>query len=477
MAVQEAVHPGAQGLLQPVAGAFQGLAHGGHGGVQRLTPGRQARFQLLDGGKSPGQEVPGEFQLLPEAPGHHLHLGQAAPGQAAGPQIPQRGFQVCLEPGRFRLRKGGGVRVQGPHLEDRGFPGVQALAPGLAAVQEQLQGGKGIDPGVRLPGGQLLGHPVPDLHHLRIRAVLPQIQVEEGQDMGHQPHSFQLRQKLEIRLAQPHPGTDDVKHQVALDEIGQDLGQVLGEGRVAPLAVSQLHARGRPGKGDGEQDILEVHRGGLPGDQVPVPGQVRTGEGQHPGGGHEALEKIVALQVGLEQQVVLVQAAPGPEVGLPGLGQDLGQEFPVRGLLQVQRLGPVHQPGIGQEPQGPADFPVDFVPTLEPEHRPGFRAGLDPGDHGRENPGAPAQQVLAHQGVDHGALAGFHRAHHRQAAGVLRHMGLDLGQHLLPVLALDRGLGKKTGPLPGQILKPDDLLHQGLMGLRLRHVKVPGRGG
>ena len=56
-------------------------------------------------------------------------------------------------------------------------------------------------------------------------------------------------------------------------------------------------------------------------------------------------------------------------------------------------------------------------------------------------------------------------------------MGLDLGQHLLPVLALDRGLGKKTGPLPGQLLKPDDLLPEGLMGLRLRHVKVPGRCG
>ena len=95
--------------------------------------------------------------------------------------------------------------------------------------------------------------------------------------MGHQPHSFQLRQKLKIRLAQPHPGADDVERQVALDEIGQDLGQVLGEGRIAPLAVSQLQARGRPGEGDGEQDILEVDRGGLPGDQVPVPGQVRTG--------------------------------------------------------------------------------------------------------------------------------------------------------------------------------------------------------
>ena len=62
-------------------------------------------------------------------------------------------------------------------------------------------------------------------------------------------------------------------------------------------------------------------------------GQVRTGEGQHPGGGHEVLKKIVALQVGFQQQVVLIQAAAGPEVGLPGLGQDLGQEFPVRGRL------------------------------------------------------------------------------------------------------------------------------------------------
>ncbi len=199
--------------------------------------------------------------------------------------------------------------------------------------------------------------------------------------------------------------------------------------------------------------------------------------GSVPAGGHEALKKIVALQVGLEQQIVLVQAAPGPEVGLPGLGQDLGQEFPVRSLLQIQGLAPVHQPGVGQQPQGPADFPVDFVPTLEPEHRLGFRAGLDPGDHGREDAGAPAQQVLAHQGVDHGALAGFHRAHHRQAAGVLRRMGLDLGQHLLPVLALGRGLGKKPGPLPGQVLKPDDLLHQGLVGLRLRHISSRDEAG
>ena len=121
--------------------------------MQRLTPGLQAGFQLLDGVQPPGQEVVGKFQLFPEAPGHHPHLGQAAPGQAAGAQVFQGAFQVVLKPGGFRIGESRGVRVRGPHLEDRGFPGVQGLAPGLPAVQQQLQGGKGIDPGVRLPGG------------------------------------------------------------------------------------------------------------------------------------------------------------------------------------------------------------------------------------------------------------------------------------------------------------------------------------
>ena len=275
--VQQAVHPGAQGLLQAVAGAFQGLAQAGHGAVQRLAPGLQASFHVLDGAQALVQEVPGEFQLLPEAPGHHLHLGEAAAGQAAGAQILEGGLQVGFEPGGFLIGKRRGVRVQGPDLEDRGLPGVQALAPGPPAVQEELQGGKGVEPGVRLPGAQLLGHPVPDPHQLLKRGVLPQVQVEEGQDMGGQPHALQLRQKLEIGLAQPHPGADDVEHQVALHQVGQDLGQVLGEGRVAPLAVPQLHALGRPGEGDGEQHVLEIDRGGLPGHQLPVPGQFRAG--------------------------------------------------------------------------------------------------------------------------------------------------------------------------------------------------------
>ncbi len=47
--------------------------------------------------------------------------------------------------------------------------------------------------------------------------------------MGQQPHAFEFAEKLKIRLAQPHPGADDVERQVAFDEIGQDLGQVLGE--------------------------------------------------------------------------------------------------------------------------------------------------------------------------------------------------------------------------------------------------------
>ena len=61
--------------------------------------------------------------------------------------IPERGFHIVLEPGRVRLRNGGGGRVQGPHLEDRGFPGVQALAPehghGKAARPAGLPGRAG----------------------------------------------------------------------------------------------------------------------------------------------------------------------------------------------------------------------------------------------------------------------------------------------------------------------------------------------
>ena len=87
--------------------------------------------------------------------------------------------------------------------------------------------------------------------------------------MGGQPHTFELPQELQIGLAQPHPEADDIERQVAFQQIGEHLSQVLGHGGVAPLAVPQFHPRCRPGEGNGEEHILEIDRGGLSGHQDP----------------------------------------------------------------------------------------------------------------------------------------------------------------------------------------------------------------
>ena len=208
-------------------------------------------------------------------------------------------------------------------MQDRGLALVQGLTPGPLTVQQELQGGEGIKPHLGLPGGEFLRHPVPDAVQFLERGVLPQVQVQERQDMGSQPHALQFAEELKIGLAQPHPGADDVERQVALHQVSQHLGQVLGGGRVAPLAVTQLHPLGRPGEGDGEEHVLEIDRGGLPGHQLPVPGQFRAREIQDSGSRHEVFEEVVAFQVGLEEEIVLVQAAVTPQVEALGLGQHL----------------------------------------------------------------------------------------------------------------------------------------------------------
>ena len=74
--------------------------------------------------------------------------------------------------------------------------------------------------------------------------------------MRQKPHALDFREELKVPLPQPHPGTDDIKDQVAFQQIRQDLGQMLGNGRVAALAVPQLQALGQPGDGEGEEHIL-----------------------------------------------------------------------------------------------------------------------------------------------------------------------------------------------------------------------------
>ena len=194
--------------------------------------------------------------MLLEPPGHHLHLGEAAPCQAAALDGLHRPLQILLKAGRFGIREPGCVLVHGPDGEQSRLPLVQGLAPAAAAVQKQFQHREGIDPGLRLPGGEFLDHPVPETPHFLQGGMFPQVQIEDGEDMRHQPHPFQLPQELEIRLAQAHPGADDIKHQVALHQVGQDLGQVLGNGGVAALAVPELQPRGRPGKGHGEKHVF-----------------------------------------------------------------------------------------------------------------------------------------------------------------------------------------------------------------------------
>ena len=187
-------------------------------------------------------------------------------------------------------------------------------------------------------------------------------------------------------------------------------------------------------------------------------GQVLTGQRQDVGRLEEFLNLAVAFQVGFQEEIVGIQAALGPDVLLLGLRQDLEQQFPVHRLLQVQRAGALPEAGDREQAQGPVDLPVDFPPFFELEDRLGFLTRLDAGNHGGENARPPFQQILTQKGINGRTFAGFHRAHHRQAAGLFGDVRLDLGEHLEPVLPLGRGLGKEAGPFPGHLLKLGDLL-------------------
>ncbi len=193
-------------------------------------------------------------------------------------------------------------------------------------------------------------------------------------------------------------------------------------GRVAPLAVPQLHAAGQPGDGHRQEHVLQVNRGGLPGHQVPVAGQVVALEEHGPLAGQTG-DLIIAVQVGFEEEPLLVQAVAHPEVGLFARGQILGQESPVLGPLQVEGAGEGGHRPPGKKGQGPVDFFGDFSPVFELEDGFGRRPRLHPGDHGGEDAGATAQKVLTYQGVGEGAFARFHRAHHRQPEAVLGQVG------------------------------------------------------
>ena len=228
---------------------FQGLTEAGHGGLQGLAPGLQPRFYLLDGPQALLPEIPAELQLLAHTPGYHLHLGQAPASQAAVPKLLEQGLQVGCEAGRFLIGKLRGLGVRGPYRQEGRLPWVRVLSPLPAPIQQELQGGEGVEPHLGLPEAEYLQHPVPDPEQFLKRGVFPQVQVEERQDMGGQPHTFKLPQELEIGLAQPHPGADDVERQVAFQQIGQYLGQVLGDGESLPWQSPSSTPWAAQGKG------------------------------------------------------------------------------------------------------------------------------------------------------------------------------------------------------------------------------------
>ena len=182
---------------------------------------------------------------------------------------------------------------------------------------------------------------------------------------------------------------------------------------------------------------------------------------------------VVAVQVGFEEEPLLVQAVAHPEVGLFARGQVLGQEQPVLGPLQVEGAFEGGHGRPGKKGQGPVDFFGDFSPVLELEDGFGRRPRLHPGDHGGEDARAPAQEVLPHQGVGEGAFAGFHRTHHRQPEAVLGQVGPDLAYHLEPVPGLGRGPRKELLPFPGQCLEAVQVADKGRKGVIFWHDDLP----